>query len=312
MFCFLALIIFSLLGIFSATHRALAKQALACVLKRMTFRPCDADFKTKIKNKILMKLLDRSETAARIFYKHFELLSWIFFILMIASSFWIVKGGYNFYLYGSCNGLNQSGFCAFDPRGENNKITALNSAGMCGSNSQNEKKLTLEKADLSKFPSINSGSKNTMVFIGCYECEYSKKAYAEIRELAKKEKTDLIFAHYPAIADTYYLSEIAYCAYNQNKEKFWNLNDYLFASDKTKIQNHDFIIRALEEFGFSSSEIIACADSSETKTEVEKQSKEIKKTGTYGTPTVFINSEIFIGPKPYRVYKSAIKKFILF
>ncbi len=312
MFCFLALLVFSILGIFSATHRPLAKQALDCVLRRMTFRPCDADFKAKMKNKILMKLLDRSEIAARVFHKHFELLSWIFFILIAASSFWVIKGGYNFYLYGSCDGLNQPGFCAFDPSGENNKITAINSAGMCGAANQDEKKLTPENADFSTFPSISSVSKNTIIFIGCYECGYSKKAYAEIRELAEKEKTNLIFAHYPAVADSSYLSNIAICAYNQDKEKFWNLNDYLFATDKTKLQDHDFITQALEKFGFSPSETTACADSDETKAAVEKQFKEIKNAGVYGTPSVFINGKIFIGPKPYRVYKSAIKKFILF
>jgi hypothetical protein len=35
--------------------------------------------------------------AARLFNKHFELLSWIFFALMIASTFYVARGGYNFY-----------------------------------------------------------------------------------------------------------------------------------------------------------------------------------------------------------------------
>ncbi|MDP2708927.1 MAG: hypothetical protein Q8O93_02655, partial [bacterium] len=168
MFCILALIIFSILGIFSATHRVLARQALDCVFRRVTFRPCNTDFKEKIKNKILAKLLDRSDLAAKIFNKHFELLSWIFFILMITSTFWMVKGGYNFYLYGSCNGLNQSGFCAFDPSGENNKVTQLNTVGVCSAETQSEKDLTLSNVDLSSFPKINTNSKNTIVFIGCY------------------------------------------------------------------------------------------------------------------------------------------------
>ena len=123
----------------------------------------------------------------------------------------------------------------------------------------------------------------------------------------------MIFAHYPAVAGASYLSNIAYCAYNQDKEKFWKLNDYLFASDKTNLQDHGFIAQALEKFGFNPNEITARADSDETKAAVAEQLKEIKKTGVYGTPSAFINGRVFVGPKPYRVYKSAIKKiyFIL-
>lgn len=312
MFCILALIIFSILGIFSATHRALARQALDCVFRRVTFRPCNTDFKEKMKNKILAKLLDRSDLAARLFNKHFELLSWIFFILMVASIFWMIKGGYNFYLYGSCNGLNQSGFCAFDPSGENNKVTELNTAGICSPEEQSEKDLTLSGVDLSSFPQINTGSKNTVVFIGCYECNYSRKAYPEIRQLAKKENANLIFAHYPTIANTNYLSAITNCAYNQNQEKFWGLNDYLFTADKTKISEQTFINQTLTEFGFNAAEINQCANSNEATATSQQQFKELSKTNLYGTPTIFINGQIFVGPKPYRVYRSALKKFIFF
>lgn len=312
MFCVLALIIFSILGIFSATHRALARQALDCVFRRVTFRPCNTNFKERIKNKILAKLLNRSDLAARLFNKHFELLSWIFVFLMIASTIWIVRGGYNFYLYGSCNGLNQSGFCAFDPSGENNKVTELNAVGVCSSEEQSEENLTLGGVDLSSFPQINTDSKNTIVFIGCYECEYSRKAYPEIRELAKKEKANLIFAHYPAFADTNYLSAIANCAYNKNQKKFWDLNDYFFTALKPRGFDQAFIDQALTASGFKPDEINQCASSEAATTVYQQQFNELRKTHLYGTPTIFINGRVFVGPKPYRVYRSTLNKFIFF
>src|SRR3989344_650948 len=147
--CILALIIFSVLGIFSASHRALAKEAFDCVFKRITFRPCNTGFQEKIKGKILAKLVNRSVFVARIFNKHYELFSWIFFILMVGSTIWILRGGYNFYVYGSCNGLNQSGFCAFDPSGENNKVTSLGNDSTCGITPQTEATLTLKDVDIS-------------------------------------------------------------------------------------------------------------------------------------------------------------------
>ncbi|MFH0955707.1 MAG: thioredoxin domain-containing protein [Candidatus Falkowbacteria bacterium] len=312
MFCALALIVFSILGIFSATHRSLAKQALDCVFRRVTFKPCNTGFKEKIKNKILAKLLGQSDFAARLFNKHFELLSWIFFILMITSTFWIIRGGYNFYLYGSCNGLNQSGFCAFDPSGGNNKVTQLNTSGICSPEEQSKKNLTLSDVDLSSFPKINTGSKNTIVFIGCYECDYSRKAYPEIRELAKKENTNLIFAHYPAKENTNYLSEIGYCVFNEHGEKFWPFNDYLFTVDKVEIHQPAYMETILKNFNFNVDKINQCLNDPNTKSLAEKQLNELNKTKLYGTPTIFINDQVFVGPKPYRVYRSAIKKFIFF
>jgi protein-disulfide isomerase len=58
--------------------------------------------------------------------------------------------------------------------------------------------------------------------------------------------------------------------------------------------------------------ITECANSEETKNEVNKEVLELEKTNIYGTPTIFINGKAFVGPKPYRVYRSAINKFIFF
>src|SRR3989344_4079964 len=85
MFCFIALIILSIMGIFSASHRQLAKEAFACVLRRITFRPCNVSFQEKAKGKILGWLLRKSPFLAKFFNKYFEVLSWIFFVLMMGS-----------------------------------------------------------------------------------------------------------------------------------------------------------------------------------------------------------------------------------
>ena len=50
----------------------------------------------------------------------------------------------------------------------------------------------------------------------------------------------------------------------------------------------------------------------ESKVYIQKQTEELNKTNMYGTPTIFINGKAFVGPKPYRVYRSAINKYIFF
>jgi len=315
--CLIALIIFGIMGIFSASHRSLANEAFSCVFNRVTLRPCNSDFKEKIKGKILSKLIARSTFLARMVNKHYEILSWIFFILMIGSTFWVLRGGYNFYVYGSCNGLNDSGFCAFDPNGENNKVTTTGENGVaCGITQKTEKTVSLDNLDLSIFPSIYENdiyeSRDTVVFIGCYACDYSRKAYPDIQKLLLNKQGKYVFAHYPAKGDTTFLSEVGYCVYENYPDKFWDFNDYLFTADKDFVLDKLNTDKILEIFNLDVKKINECASSPITKTAIENQVIELNKTNMYGTPTVFINGKSFVGPKPYRVYRSAINKFIFF
>ena len=310
--CLLALIVFSILGIFSASHRALAKEAFSCVFRRITLRPCNTGFQEKIKGKILSKLINRSTFLTKMVNRHYEILSWIFFILMVVSTGWVLRGGYNFYVYGSCNGLNQSGFCAFDPKGENNKVTAVGDGASCGIVQKTEQTITLNNVDLSSFPSQNVGSKDNVVFIGCYDCDYSKKAYPLIQKLVQNKKANYIFAHYPAKGDTEFLSIVDYCVYKEYGDKFWAYNDYMFSENKDYVIDRNNTNTILEKFGFDTEKINQCTTNKDTQNIVENQMKELEKTGLFGTPTIFINEKAFVGPKPYRVYRSAINKFIFF
>lgn len=311
--CLIALIVFSVLGIFSASHRALAKEAFSCVFRRVTFRPCNTDFGEKIKGKILSKIITRSVFLAKMVNKHYEILSWIFFILMVGSTFWVLRGGYNFYVYGSCNGLNESGFCAFDPSGENNKTTALGGENTCGITQKSIDDLTLGNTDLSIFPIKNKESKDTVVFIGCYACDYSRSAYPNIRKLVEKKNTNFIFAHYPAKGDTMFLGYAGYAVREiYGEEAFWEFNDYLFDTEKEYVLEKKNLDTILIDLGFDPKKINEYINRKETKEKIEMEISELNKTNIYGTPTIFINEEVFVGPKPYRVYKSAINKFIFF
>lgn len=310
--CIVALIIFGIMGIFSASQRALAREAFDCVFRRVTFRPCNTGFQEKIKGKLLARVLSRSTFWAKVLNKYYEVFSWIFFILFIGSTVWVLRGAYNFYVYGSCNGLNQSGFCAFDPKGENNETSGLNKKETCGITKDDATNLTLENTDLSLFPSKNSDSENNLVFIGCYACDFSRKTYPLIQELLKKEKINYTFAHYPAKGDTTFLGEVGYCVEQQYGDQFWDFNDYLFTADKDYVLNKDNISEILKKFNFDVQKINQCAQDLKTKTVVEGRVQELDKTNIYGTPTVFIDGKAFVGPKPYRVYRSAINKFIFF
>lgn len=310
--CIVALIIFGIMGIFSASQRALAKEAFDCVFRRITFRPCNTGFQEKVKGKLLAKVLKRSTFMAKVLNKYYEVFSWVFFILMVGSTIWVFKGVYNFYVYGSCNGLNQSGFCAFDPSGENNKVTGIGDSSTCGITPQNEATLTLKDVDLSSFPVQNIKGEDKVVFIGCYACDYSRKAYPDILKLVEDKKANMTFAHFPAKGDTTYLAEAGYCVNKMYPDKYWDFNNYLFTAEENYILNKENLNKILESFSLDVKAVNACSGSVETKTAIENQVNELKKTNLYGTPTIFINGKAFVGPKPYRVYRSAINKYIFF
>jgi protein-disulfide isomerase len=305
MFCVLALIIFSILGIFSASHRQLAKEAFDCVFRRVTLRPCNTGFDRKIKGKIIGKLLNRSESVAKFLNKNFELVSWIFFILLIVSSFWVVRGGYNFYMYGSCNGLNSSGFCALDPKGENNKVSQGSTS--CGASSGDERKVTLSGVNLDLFPTKDSSSENTVVLIGCFGCQYTRKAYPLIKRLIEENSVKFIFAHYPVKDETTDLLNLEYCAYQQSPEKYWQLFDKLFSLEQASLSDKQAIKKLLSEVGFDIEKINNCEMSPETLVEVAERRIQLEKTNIYGTPLVFVNGSGLVGPKPYRIYKRMLK-----
>ena len=82
----------------------------------LPFDPVLPGFDQKMKAKLVGGVLTRSETAAAFINKNFEIIAWVFVILLAVSSFFAIRGIYYYYVYGSCNGLNQTGFCAFDPK----------------------------------------------------------------------------------------------------------------------------------------------------------------------------------------------------
>jgi len=106
MFCILAFIVFGILGIFSASYRALAKEAWLCVKKRITLKPCDTSLSEKIRAKAVGPLILKHPKIAKSINRYFEILSWSVVILSIISTFYVSQSVYNLVRYQSCNPVN--------------------------------------------------------------------------------------------------------------------------------------------------------------------------------------------------------------
>jgi hypothetical protein len=305
MFCILSFVVLSILGIFSASNRTLAKEALSCVGRRVTFRPCDTGFDEKIKAKILGKTINYSEKLTRFFNKYFEALAWVFFAIMMAASIFFFRGLFLFYTTGSCNGLNETGFCAFDPTGKNNTVSG---PGVCLiPSADSAQAMSLDGVDLSLFPVQNPEGKDRIVMIGCYTCEFTHLTYPMITKLAARFDSSLYFLDWPVHSNGEFLNKVSYVAYLKDPVKYWEFNDLIFAEDFNKVSDPAILRKVLEEAGYLPDEILNEASSFGVNNETKTLIDQILTTKTPGTPTVFIQDEILIGPKPYRVYAIALK-----
>ncbi|MEM3555319.1 MAG: thioredoxin family protein [Candidatus Micrarchaeia archaeon] len=119
--CLVAMVVFGVLGIFSAKYRELAREAFGCFFKTIQLKPCDSKLDQKIKSTSIAKLMRYSPSLAKFTYKNFAVLSWVFSILFFASLAYSAYSVYNLIAYGSCN---PGGFCIFNPGGNvtNNNV----------------------------------------------------------------------------------------------------------------------------------------------------------------------------------------------
>lgn len=102
MLCIAAFIVLVILGIFSGFYRNLAKKAWKCVLKRITFKPCDTDFSQEVKNKLLAKVILKYPLLAKFLDKWLDVLAFLFVGLTIVSLIWVLLGGVNLFVYDTC------------------------------------------------------------------------------------------------------------------------------------------------------------------------------------------------------------------
>jgi hypothetical protein len=118
--CIVAMVVFAFCGIFSARYRRWFRQALGCVTRRLTLRPCNADFQTALKAKITSKLMNRHPKLAGFSYRHFEAISAVFTVVMFISLAYTAYGMYNLAVYGTCDPV--TGNCIFNPGGNPNQV----------------------------------------------------------------------------------------------------------------------------------------------------------------------------------------------
>ncbi len=113
MICIIALVVFGVMAIFSGAYRPLAKEAFDCVFRKLSFRKCRTNLNERIRSGITGKLMRYSPGISAVVYRYFEIFSWVFVIITVASLVLAVNGIYNYAVYGNCNGPDSDQVCLY-------------------------------------------------------------------------------------------------------------------------------------------------------------------------------------------------------
>lgn len=298
--CLVALPVFAILGIFSVRYRRLTKGALACLFNTVTLRKCKSGLDDRIKAEVTGRVLSFSPRTAQWIYTHYKLLSWIIFMLFVASFVGSAMGIYNYIQYGNCNGPESVGFCVFDPTGSNSKIAEAE----------------LEMPTEIIYPTLepddpvigNPDAELTIIEFGCYACPYTKKAEPIVREVLEhyKGRVNLQFKTYyiPTHNWSYQSALAANCAQEQGAyEVYYTM---LFTSQKWL--NTTTFMDIARNIGLNLTQFSDCLATEKYKAEVNADALAGWNAGVPGTPTFFINHEKIVGPKPLKTFTKIIDK----
>lgn len=296
--CFIALIAFAVLSIFSAAYRPLARKALDCTIKKATLRPCDTGLDVQIRAGILYKTMRFSPSLARTINKNFALLSSLLTVFFFASLFYSAFGVYNYWAYGNCNGPDSSGWCVLD---------TLIGGG---------KTIDLINPVIGLAPTIGNSSANvTVIEFGCFSCPYSKAAEADRKQFVEQNKDKILFAFkafpLPNHKFSWEFSESSYCALDQGK--YWEFHDALYANqEKLKEESSNETIAGnlaslSASVGMNESLFLDCLQSRKYNATIAQIFEEGVSAGLHGTPTYFVNNVSFTGPQSNTALTAAMQ-----
>jgi len=297
MICLIALVVFGILGIFSAKYRALALEAFDCVFRRITLRKCNTSFDKKMKMKISSKLLQAHEGLGKFVFRHFEALSWLFTLLMIASMVFSAVGIYNFWAYGNCNGPNSSGFCIYQAAfGDSNSAAPTPES-------------LVAPASLDGVSLGNPNAEVTVFEFGCFSCPYTKAMWPETRQLFEKYggRIHFVWKFFPLENHPFsrQAAEAAACAANQGK--FLEFGTALFDNqDRFKAEGVSTILGLAGSAGVDGQKLRECYFAGNGSALVENNLAGGKEAGIYGTPTYFIGGKAFVGESDFAVLDRAV------
>ncbi len=282
--CFVALIVFAILGIFSAKYRSLAGEAFNCTFRKLTLRPCESNLETRIKGKILGSALRVSPNLARVINKNFEVLSLLFTLLFFASLAYTLLGIYNFAMYGNCNGANSTGLCIY---------------GLLAGQNQTPQVLAPNLSLLASHPALGLAlAPVTVVEFGSFQCPNTQliDPFTAFLQGAYGNRVRWIWVNADEFQGDARLANAAYCAADQGK--FWAYKTLLFQRQKSEGQTDAELLQMAKDVNLDAGQFQGCLAATMHARLVQSDFLLANQSKIYGTPTFFVNGKPVLGNQP--------------
>ncbi|OGZ02449.1 MAG: hypothetical protein A2430_00090 [Candidatus Liptonbacteria bacterium RIFOXYC1_FULL_36_8] len=296
MFCILAFIVFGILGIFSASYRALAKEAWLCVKKRITLKPCDTSLSEKIRAKAVGPLILKHPKIAKSINRYFEILSWSVVILSIISTFYVSQSVYNLVRYQSCNPVNPEK-CLLGVEACINKDAGSFFNGL-------KRILNIESIDKKFYSPLgrtfgNQEAKITIIEFMCPECPACAVTGPIVKKAIESYSDKIAFKIYyfplPQHPFSYISSAATEAAAKQEKflpylEAEFNSLDK-WSSLKTENEVRSFLINLAKNLNLDEKEFIKVIDDPNVKQIIDNDLNLALKNGINSTPSFIFLKE---------------------
>lgn len=155
-----------------------------------------------------------------------------------------------------------------------------------------------------------SNPRLTIVEFSDYQCPHCRAAHKDVRALAARHDDEIRLVHrhlpldmacHPAITQPFHsraclFAEAAECAALQ--DRFWDMNDALFASQETSTADDVDPIELGVRLGLDRSELESCLRSHATGDRIDSDIREAMARRLRGTPTFVVGDRLFVGGIP--------------
>jgi len=135
-----------------------------------------------------------------------------------------------------------------------------------------------------------------------FECPFCAAFHDTLQQVKDefKDQVEIAFRHYPLASHPEALkaAEASECAAEQGK--FWEMYNQLFIDNKAGIMTPDQFKKDAVDLGLDQAQFNQCLDTDKFKNKVTAQMLGGKNAGVNGTPTFFVNGQIYVGAYPFR------------
>lgn len=173
--------------------------------------------------------------------------------------------------------------------------------------------LATKKVEVSEDDDPWIGSRDAKVVIvefSDYACPYCAKFALEVeKKIVEKygEVVRIVFRDFPVHGEASIKAAMAAnCAGEQGK--FWEYHYLLFERQSEWYRNLTKLYDYANELSLDVSSFKSCLDSEKYRGEVEKDFEDGRSYGVTGTPTFFVNGEIFVGYRSYEDFAKIIEE----